>query len=97
MDEKRLAQRLEWINQHPDYFTTHSELMIGDTKATAIGNRFLLNYPLKVQVQCSRRLTEEQIEDKWKEILNIAEQGIHFPSFLSKMWWKKKQCNLPPQ
>ena len=22
---------------------------------------------------------------------------IHFPSFLSKLWWKRKQCNLPPQ
>lgn len=65
-----------WIKrQHPDYFTTHSELMIGDTKATTIGNRFLLNYPLKVQVQCSRKLTEQQIEEKWKEILDLAEQG----------------------
>jgi hypothetical protein len=65
-----------WIKrQHPDFFTTHSELMIGDTKATTIGNRFLLNYPLKVQVQCSRKLTEAQIEEKWKEILNLAEQG----------------------
>lgn len=65
-----------WIKrQHPDFFTTHSELMIGDTKATTIGNRFLLNYPLKVQVQCSRKLTEQQIEEKWKDILNLAEQG----------------------
>ena len=65
-----------WIKrQHPDFFTTHSELMIGYTKATTIGNHFLLNYPLKVQVQCSRKLTEAQIEEKWKEILNLAEQG----------------------
>ncbi len=65
-----------WIKrQHPDYFTTHSELMIDGTIATVIGNRFLLNYPLKVQVQCSRKLTDEQIEEKWKEIQKIAEQG----------------------
>ena len=65
-----------WIKrQHPDYFTTHSELTIGGTVATAIGNRFLLNFPLKVQVQCSRKMTEQQIEEKWKEILDLAEQG----------------------
>ncbi len=68
-------RRLWLKRQRPDFFTTHSELMIGDTKATTIGNRFLLNYPLKVQVQCSRKLTEAQIEEKWKEILNLAEQG----------------------
>lgn len=65
-----------WIKrQCPDYFTTYSELMIAGTAATTIGNQFLLNFPLKVQVQCSRKLTEEQIEDKWKEILDLAEQG----------------------
>lgn len=65
-----------WIKRkNPDFFTTHSELIIGDTKAIAIGNRFLLNYPLKVQVQCSRKLTEQQIEEKRKEILDLAEQG----------------------
>ncbi len=65
-----------WIKrQHPDFFTSHSELMIAGTAATTIGNQFLLNFPLKVQVQCSRKLTEEQIEDKWKEILDLAEQG----------------------
>lgn len=65
-----------WIKrQHPDFFSVNSEMIIGDTKAITIGNRFLLNYPLKVQVQCSRKLTEQQIEDKWKEILNLAEQG----------------------
>lgn len=65
-----------WIKrQHPDFFSVNSEMIIGDTKAITIGNRFLLNYPLKVQVQCSRKLTEQQIEDKWKDILNLAEQG----------------------
>lgn len=65
-----------WIkHQHPDYFTSHSEIMIAAHAATTIGNLFLLNYPLKVQVQCSRKLTEEQIEDKWREIHDLAEQG----------------------
>lgn len=65
-----------WIKrQHPDYFTCHSEQNIAGIQATILGNQFLLNYPLKVQVQCSRKLTEEQIEDKWKEILDLAEQG----------------------
>ncbi len=65
-----------WIKRHcPDYFTCHSEQTIAGYEATTIGNQFLLNYPLKVQVQCSRKLTKEQIEEKWKEILDLAEQG----------------------
>lgn len=65
-----------WIKrQHPDFFTSHSQQMIAGTVATTIGNHFMLNFPLKVQVQCSRKLTESQIEDKWKEILDLAELG----------------------
>lgn len=65
-----------WIKrQHPDFFTSHSQQTIAGTAATTIGNLFLLNFPLKVQVQCSRKLTEAQIEDKWKEILDLAELG----------------------
>lgn len=65
-----------WVKrQNPNFFITHSEQIIAGIETTTIGNQFLLDFPLKVQVQCSRKLTEEQIEDKWKEILDLAEQG----------------------
>ena len=65
-----------WIKrQNPNFFTSHSEQCIAGIETTTIGNQFLLNFPLKVQVQCSRKLTEEQIEDKWKEIFDLSEQG----------------------
>ena len=65
-----------WIKRHnPDFFIRHSEQNFAGTQAMTLGNRFLLNFPLKVQVQCSRKLTNEQIEEKWAEILDLAEQG----------------------
>lgn len=65
-----------WLKlKRPDYFTCHHEEMIAGTITSTIGNRFLLNFPLKVQVQCTRKLTNEQIEEKWNEVLDLAEQG----------------------
>ena len=68
-------RRLWLKRQNPDFFITHSEQSIAGIKTTTFGNQFLLNFPLKVQVQCSRKLTEEQIEDKWMELLDLSEQG----------------------
>ena len=42
---------------------------------SAIGNRFLLDRPIRLQVQCSRSLTNEQIQDKVQECLAAARQG----------------------
>ena len=54
---RRLAVR----RKHPDYFRVRFGITIGTQSYAAIGNRFLLQHPEKVQVQCSRRLTDEEV------------------------------------
>lgn len=62
-----------WIKRHyPQFFTFCSKLQIGDTQLTALGNRFLLDYPFKIQVQCSRKMTPEEIDEKCNVLLRQA-------------------------
>ena len=68
-------RRLLMKREHPDLFRVQRGLMVGSQQFSAIGNRFLLDRPLRIQVQCSRRLTDEQIEAKTQECLMLARQG----------------------
>ncbi len=49
--------------------------MVGSQQFSAIGNRFLLDRPVKLQVQCSRRLTDEEIAEKQAWWLAQARSG----------------------
>ena len=42
---------------------------------SAIGNRFLLEKPLTIQVQCSRSISESDLQVKMNECLRAARQG----------------------
>ena len=68
-------RRLLMKREHPDLFRVQRNLVIKGQQFSAIGNRFLLNRPMRQQVQCSRRLTEEQIAEKTEEMLSLARQG----------------------
>lgn len=68
-------RRLLIKREHPDLFRVQRNLIIKGQQFSAIGNRFLLNRPMRQQVQCSRRLTEEQIAEKTEEMLSLARQG----------------------
>ena len=68
-------RRLLMKREHPDLFRVQRNLIIKGQQFSAIGNRFLLNRPMRQQVQCSRRLTEEQIAEKTEEMLSLARQG----------------------
>ena len=69
---RRLAVRRE----HPEFFRVTFNLTVAGRTYSAIGNRFLLDYPRKMEVQCSRRLTKEEIETAVKEKLALARQGV---------------------
>ncbi len=56
-------RRLLAKREHPDLFRVQFGLHISGQNYAAIGNRFLLNHPLKRQVQCSRRLNEQEINE----------------------------------
>ena len=68
-------RRLLMKREHPDLFRVQRGLIIGNQKCSAIGNRFLLERPVRLQVQCSRRLTDEQIAEKQAWWLQQARAG----------------------
>jgi hypothetical protein len=68
-------RRLLMKREHPDLFRVQRGLTIGTQQFSAIGNRFLLDRPVKIQVQCSRRLTVEQIEAETTRLLALARKG----------------------
>ena len=83
----REGQLLRWLNylkenprrllmkrENPDLFRVQRGLTFGGMSFSAIGNRFLLQRPLKIQVQCSRSISEEELKTKLHETLHSARQ-----------------------
>ena len=68
-------RRLLMRREHPDLFRVQRGLTVGAQQFSAIGNRFLLQRPVKLQVQCSRRLTEEEVAAKTAWWLAQARSG----------------------
>lgn len=68
-------RRLLMKREHPDLFRVQRGLKVGELSFSAIGNRFLLQRPL-VQVQCSRSLTQDEIQTKVEDFIRMANQGF---------------------
>lgn len=68
-------RRLLMKREHPDLFRVKRNVTAAGFVFSAIGNRFLLDHPVRVQVQCSRSLTEAEIQVKVVEYLTAARQG----------------------
>ena len=68
-------RRLLMKREQPDLFRVQRGLMIAGQQFSSIGNRFLLERPVRLQVQCSRRLTDEQIAEKQAWWLEQAHSG----------------------
>jgi hypothetical protein len=68
-------RRLTVKRAHPDNFRVRFDIEVGGQTYAAIGNRFLLHHPEKVQVQLSRSLTDEQINERVQYYLSRARQG----------------------
>ena len=67
--------RLAIRRAHPDFFRVRFDIEVAGQPYAAIGNRFLLQHPEKVQVQLSRSLTPEQINERVQYYLSLARQG----------------------
>ena len=59
----------------PEFFRVQRNIKVGECEFSAIGNRFLLSHPVRLQVQCSRSLSEEQIEMRKRFFLEKARCG----------------------
>ena len=68
-------RRLLMKREQPDLFRVQRNIIVAGQQFSAIGNRFLLERPVKIQVQCSRSLTEEQITARQESWLQQARSG----------------------
>ena len=68
-------RRLFLRRQFPDLFRVSFGLQIGPFTCSAVGNRFLLGYPRRMQVQCSTRLYEPDIQQAMACYMAAAHGG----------------------
>lgn len=69
-------RRLLLKRQHPEYFTQLAPIPVLDNiNMPAMGNRYLLERPLKLQVQCSRHLYPWEIDQRKQAFLEAGRQG----------------------
>ena len=68
-------RRLLMKREHPDFFRVQRNVKIGNLTFSAIGNLFLAQRPVLLQVQCSRRMTPLEIEGYKQQMLAAARQG----------------------
>jgi len=59
---------------HPEYFTQLGTITAAGIPMQAIGNRFLLDNPVKTQIQCSRKMNDEEIAHYKEAILERAKK-----------------------
>ena len=60
---------------NPDLFRMHREQQVEGLTFTALGNLFLLDYPQRQAIECSRNASEEQIADLKASAMQAAEDG----------------------
>ena len=68
-------RRLLMKRENPDLFRVKKGLTFAGQSFSAIGNSFLLERPIKLQVQCSRSIMEDELKNKLKAFLKAAHQG----------------------
>ena len=68
-------RRLLMKREHPDLFRVQRNVEAAGMTFSAIGNRFLLDRPVRLQVQCSRHLSEAEIQEQVAHFLTAARQG----------------------
>lgn len=66
-----------WTKQHhPEFFTVQQNITLGEIQVAIAGNRFLLDHPYKVVVQCSRSInTDEKIAHEVNRYMAMARDG----------------------
>ena len=88
---KANPRRLAMKRANPDLFKIHQQYMLTDVPCTVLGNMFLADYPMHAMVQCSRRLTQAEIDAYRDTCLTAAEQGtIHVSAAISE--GEKQTC-----
>lgn len=70
---------------HPELFTMHKDTEVQGLQFRSMGNHWLLDWPEKQIVQCSRYIREEDLQRQLKQTLGCAERGaITYTAAISK-------------
>ena len=72
--------------QNPDLFTLRRDTRVGELCFTSLGNLFLLDYPEKQPIICSRTLSEQQITAQQTDALYQAKNGCITVSAAISPW-----------
>ena len=68
-----------WLKRaNPDLFRIHQQTSIAGVACTTLGNMFLAERPQRAVLQCSRKLTQAEIETRKNECLDDAANGSVF-------------------
>lgn len=83
--KNHLQRMMDYIDDNPrrlalkrcrnDFFKIHENVQVGALSLAAMGNLSLLDADTILQVQCTRKLTIEQIEQQCRYFLSRAAQG----------------------
>ena len=73
-------RRLALKRANPELFKIRQHLQIAGMSFTAMGNIFLVDYPQKAVIQCSRKLHQAEIDAKKGDCLDEAAKGMVFVS-----------------
>ena len=68
-------RRLAIKRSQPDLFKVQHDVHAAGHHFAALGNVFLLDAPQRVAVKCSRRLTQEEIDEQCRRFLYLAGEG----------------------
>lgn len=78
-------RRLALKRANKELFKIHQNISLNHLPCTTLGNMFLADYPIKQVIQCSRRLTQEQIDTQKAQCLaNAAEGVVHITGAISE-------------
>ena len=73
------------ILQHPELFTMHKDTEVKGLRFRSMGNHWLLDWPERQIVECSRSISEEDLQRLLKRTLEHAERGaITYTAAISK-------------
>ena len=73
-------RRLALKRANPQLFKLRQRIKVAGFECATLGNLFLLDYPIRMALQCSRRLTQTEIDNKKEECLVDAKRGALFVS-----------------
>lgn len=78
-------KRLALKQANKELFIIKQNIHLNSVPCTTMGNIFLAEYPIKQVIQCSRKLTQEQIDEQKAQCLIEAQEGIiHITAAISE-------------